>query len=107
MNTPQVKGKRRSPEKKVQRGIVKDLWMLGFHVSSLSQPRRTMQTRGLPDLFAAHPKYGAIWIEVKAGKNDLSPDQRQWHSNARECGVRVCVARCTKDVLDALGIETK
>jgi hypothetical protein len=83
--------KRRAPEKRVQAAVKRNLKTLGFHVSDLSQPRASMQTPGLPDLFAMHARYGAVWIEVKAPGGKLSANQRAWHELAAQAGVRAAV----------------
>lgn len=77
-------------EKHVQRQIVDYLRLIGAEVYVLGTVRRkgdhpgTMQTPGIPDLWAflppakaaAHGERGYLWIEVKAAKGLLSPQQR-------------------------------
>lgn len=100
-----VKRRRKAPEKKIQWAIIRNLRMLGFHVTSFSQPFRARQTLGIPDLFVSHRRYGQWWIEVKAPGNTLTIDQRQWAANATANGVKVMTAWSLQDVLDALGIK--
>jgi hypothetical protein len=81
---------RKAPEKAVQRAVTKALKTLGFHISDLSQPRASMQTPGLPDLFAMHAGWKvAFWVEVKAPGGKLSVAQEAWHREAHASGVRV------------------
>jgi hypothetical protein len=81
---------RRAPEKAVQGAVTKALKTLGFHVSDLSQPRASMQTPGLPDLYAMHAQWKvAFWVEVKAPGGRLSRGQEAWHREAHASGVRV------------------
>jgi hypothetical protein len=87
------------PEKSIQRSITTALQQLGFFVSDFSQPRNTMQTPGIPDLFACHPGWRmALWVEVKAGKNKLTDAQKFWHEMAKSSGEHVCTARSLADV---------
>lgn len=92
-------------EKRTQGQIRKALRQLGYFVTSFSQAQRAQMTAGIPDLFACHPRFPALWIEVKAPhrrthKNGgCSTDQLQWIANARECGQVVVVAYGVEDVL--------
>jgi hypothetical protein len=99
-----VTGKRRlAPEKQVQADIVSNLQLLGFVVSSFSQARASMQTEGIPDIYAAHPGWRvAFWCEVKAGKNDLTPAQVAWADVHRRSGIEVIAAWSWSDVYDYL-----
>ena len=69
--------------------IVKDLERIGCKVYSLSQPRETMQTEGLPDLYVFGPaERQATWIEVKrqvGGKIGLA--QSEFAARCRAAGV--------------------
>lgn len=61
--------------------------MMGFQVIRFSQPRRTMQTRGIPDRLYLHAgRRVAVWAEIKAEKGKLSPHQQQLHEQLRACG---------------------
>lgn len=92
-----------APEKTVQRAVTRFLLALGYVVSDLSQPRASMQTAGLPDLFAMHPRLGhALWIEVKAARGRVSPAQADWHNIARRAGQMVVVARSATDLVGPL-----
>jgi hypothetical protein len=95
------------PEKAVQRSITLFLLTLGYKVSDFSQPRASLQTRGIPDLYAMHPALGhAFWVEVKSAKGRVSPAQAAWHAVARDAGQTVLVARSAADLvvpLRALG----
>lgn len=97
------KKRRNQPEKQVQREITKNLRMLGFDVNDLSQPRRTMLPRGLPDLYVRHGRWKIrLWIECKAGRGRPSFDQVAWHEEERAAGGTVVVAWCWSDVLQEL-----
>lgn len=90
-----TKRRRTSPEKRVQRRVIRALQDLGFWAMDMSQPRRSMMPVGLPDIYALHGRYGSIWIEVKAPKRGKKPEQmlsvgqEGWHAAAREYGQRV------------------
>lgn len=87
-------------EKQVQLRIKDALDGMGFHVSDLSQPRASMQTPGLPDLYVMHPNWGvALWVEVKGPTTPLSGAQKAWHSLAELAGANLVVARSVADVV--------
>lgn len=90
-------------EKHIEAEIIYNLRTLGFMVTKTSQPRPSMLTRGIPDLYAAHPKWGVrFWIEVKRPGKAPSVWQRVWHQIERDAGGSVIVATSTGDVLDHL-----
>lgn len=92
-----------SPEKAVQQAVTRFLAALGYVVSDMSQPRASMQTAGLPDLYAMHPRLGhALWVEVKTPKGRVSPAQTAWHDAARRAGQTVVVARSASDLVEPL-----
>ena len=79
-----------TPEKELERAIVRAFVTLGYSVDEFSQRRAgkcshcgktvyagTQQTLGLPDL---RIKRGGVrvWLEVKAGTNKLSAYQSDW-----------------------------
>jgi hypothetical protein len=64
--------------------------MLGFTVVKFSQPRRTMQTRGIPDRLYLHPIHRvAVWAEVKSEKGKLSEAQKGLHNTLALAGQMV------------------
>jgi hypothetical protein len=64
--------------------------MLGFTVVKFSQPRRTMQTRGIPDRLYLHPIHRvAVWAEVKSEKGKLSEAQKALHNTLALAGQMV------------------
>lgn len=85
-------------EKRVQGHVVKNLRKLGWFVSSFSQAQKAQMTPGVPDLFAAHAKWGHVWIEVKVPERrrhkngGLSDSQLIWHMLARQSGMDVITA---------------
>ena len=93
---------RTAPEKAVQRACTNLLHALGFTVSDFSQPRASMQTPGVPDIHAMHPKYGALWIECKSATGRTSPAQGAWHAAARAAGQTVVIARSAADLIPLL-----
>lgn len=90
-----------APEKAVEAGIIRDLRALGFHVTKTSQPRASMLTEGIPDLYAMGHGCG-LWIEVKTATGRVRPSQLAWHAEAARNGVAVVVARSSADVVAAL-----
>lgn len=90
-------------EKRAQTAVVRNLRLLGMFVTTFSQPRRTMQTPGVPDLFACHGRWGiSLWIEMKAPGGRLSTAQAVWHREARAAGQNVITATSTADVVAEL-----
>lgn len=94
---------RNSPEKKVERACRLSVLSLGGEVDSFSQPRNTMQTPGIPDFRAVFPKLKErIWVEVKAGKNKPTLQQRAWLERELEMGGKAVVVYSDGDLLWAL-----
>jgi hypothetical protein len=90
-------------EKTVQWEIVQALRLLGFDVSSFSQPRASMQTEGIPDLYARHEAWGLrIWIECKRPGGKLSFEQQAWHAAERAAGGIVLVATGATDAVEQI-----
>jgi hypothetical protein len=94
-------------EKTVQNHVKQAARALGFCVSDLSQPRRTLQTIGLPDLYLAHPVWRRrFWVEVKRPGGKVSAAQQAWHAVERDAGGTVLVVYGVADLvagLQALG----
>jgi hypothetical protein len=66
-------------EKAEQASIVKLYWAFGCAVYDFSQPRATMQTPGIPDLFVFHEESRrSWWHEVKAGAHGLTEPQEEF-----------------------------
>lgn len=59
---------------------------------------------GIPDLFLALPGGRLMWIECKAAKGKLNPEQRAMHAALADLGHTVIVARSVEDVRTALKI---
>lgn len=57
---------------------------------------------GTPDLVVLRDGGGVTWIEVKSQVGRLSDKQMLWHSDARQHGHRVHVARSVQDVIHVL-----
>ena len=43
--------------------------------------------KGFPDIFAAHPRFGVVLMELKVGKNKTTPDQDAWLEVLRAAGI--------------------
>lgn len=90
-------------EKAIEADIIRNIRQLGAFVVKMSQPRRTMQTEGTPDLLILWGRFGiALWVEVKRPGGKLRTMQAVWHREARAAGQTVIVASSTGQVIDAL-----
>lgn len=90
-------------EKQVQQQVKRLLHHLGFIVSDLSQPRASMQTAGLPDLYCQHRRLKAcFWVEVKRPGGKVSDNQQAWHENEHESGGTVYVVHSASEMADIL-----
>lgn len=79
-------------EKEEQREVVKLYRSMGCKVYSLSQPRATMQTAGIGDLFVVCQRKGvAFWHETKRrvnGKLDKQrPEQEDFQALMQFCAI--------------------
>ena len=76
-----------NPETKEQRRVVKLYRACGCDVVTFNQPRRSMQTPGIPDLRVySRKKRLAFWHEVKTADGGLSDAQIVFAERARLCG---------------------
>jgi hypothetical protein len=94
----------RPKEKDVEAGIVRALRTVGCDVTKTSQPRASMITAGVPDLYVQHRAWRLrLWVEVKRDEK-AKPTQHQleWHAREREAGGAVVVAWSVEQVLGAL-----
>lgn len=99
MATTATQRRDRRPEKQIEAEIIRNLRILGFGVTKTSQPRPSMMTLGVPDLYAVHAGWRLrFWVEVKAGTNQPSPAQLAWHAQERAAGGHVLVAWSWSDV---------
>ncbi len=74
-------------EKEVEHAGDKMMTLLGFEVIRFSQPRKTMQTRGIPDRRYYHRELRlTVWWEAKAPKGKQSPDQKKFQELVERCG---------------------
>jgi hypothetical protein len=90
-------------EKTVAQHVKAALRSLGFVVNDLQQPRRTMQTIGLPDLYAQHAAWQLrVWVEVKRPGGRVSAAQTVWHATERAAGGHVLVVYGVADLLEGL-----
>ena len=74
-------------EKQVQRDVVKLYRKVGCEVVIFSQPRKTMQTPGIPDLRVYLVRKGlAWWHETKTPKGKQRLAQGDFQDRAEQCG---------------------
>jgi hypothetical protein len=72
----------------------------------MSQPRRSMMPRGLPDLYIRHPRWQIhFWLEVKTAAGRVSPNQLEWHRTEAASGGKVYVVRNVREAMLALQAE--
>lgn len=71
------------PEKVVYEQCCQLLKLYGFAVYRLAQPRRSMQSLGLPDLYAMHADRGVLWMECKMDIGKQSPAQRAFQAQCQ------------------------
>jgi hypothetical protein len=84
------RGRRReTPEKREQRWVMDCFLKAGMRVYNLSQPRATMQTEGLPDLWIFCPRRSVgFWFEVKPEGKGLEPAQQLFRDLCLTTNVR-------------------
>lgn len=82
----------RALEKQVQADVVRLYQTFACTVHNLSQPRATMQTEGLPDLYVQHLKSGTTWWhECKRPGGKLSAHQAAFRDREAKCRRTVVV----------------
>jgi hypothetical protein len=75
-------------EKRVQADVIDTYERFGCTVCSLSQPRASMQTPGIPDLYVFPPQNRpAFWHETKKPGGRQSPEQIVFQARCRAAGV--------------------
>src|SRR5690554_3039510 len=90
-------------EKTVQHNVKRLLSQLGFDISDLSQPRASMQTPGIADLYCRHVRLKArFWVEVKSPTGRVSPNQKAWHEIEHESGGTVYVVHSAAEMAEIL-----
>ena len=95
--------RRGAPEKRLMWRAKRELEKLGCDVTLFAQPFRARQTRGIPDMYVRHGRWRIrLWVEWKAGRNDVTPHQAAWLAAEREAGGHAIIARSVDDVLRAL-----
>lgn len=87
-----------------QRYVYHLLVKCGAAVYWMSQPRATMQSRGVPDLLVFHPLRGFAFVEVKAENGRMSTPQREFQHLCGEAGIVYIVGGVEK-VRDWLGAK--
>ena len=88
MKRPKIRSKH-GPEYGIQNQIRKYLIDRGWHVERIIG--NAFQS-GLPDLYAAHPKWGQRWIEVKnEGRYEITKAQRLKFPILAQYGVGVWI----------------
>lgn len=79
----------RPREKDVERACDSLMAQLGWTTVRFSQPRRTMQTLGIPDRRYYHVARGvALWFECKRPGGRQRPAQRAFQTLVEACGER-------------------
>jgi len=98
--------KRDQPEKRIQLQIIKYLKMKGFAVGKIkttgarrgnSWIKDPMNFKGIADLLVFTP--ALTFIEVKAGKNKLSPDQVIFQELCRSSETPYIIAYSLDDII--------
>ena len=85
-------------EKEVEWAVIGRLKELGFKVWKLSQPRATMQTEGIADLFVTGRGLCA-WVEVKRWDGEQSEAQMAFEAAVTANGGLYILARSEADVM--------
>lgn len=85
---------RRILERDIETYLVRRVKALGGEVRKVKWIGR----RGAPDRLVMLPRYGAIWIELKAPGKTPEPHQLREHERMRAMGQRIAVI----DTLDAV-----
>ena len=75
-------------EKPTEHAIINTALDLGFDVTKFSQPRNTMQTEGIPDIYIRHRvKRFTAFVEIKRPDvRVVSSAQAAWILYERQCG---------------------
>ena len=99
-NAPKTRGK---PEAKFMKRVIDHATALGYLVFHSGDSRRDAGNKGFPDLVLVGTKQRSgrlYFIELKAGKNTLEPEQTQWLEALQACGVEVlCVHEDSEEEL--------
>lgn len=99
------------PEKAEQREVCRLYEALGLEVVSLSQPRATMQTEGIPDLKIYCLRKGITWwFECKRRKGGKQSDaQSKFQRQAERCGETYLIGGYTEAYahLEEIGVIVK
>lgn len=82
----------------------------GGHWSVANRMKAEGMKSGVPDIFLPVPRkysngrveYNGLWIEMKAGKNRTSDDQKWWISQLREQGFKAEVCFGAKESIDLI-----
>ena len=85
----------RTTERQLQRRVTDAAGRLGWtwHHEANSFGSRP----GWPDLALFHPEHGALYLELKVGKNRITAAQRAWLETLHAAGQRVAVIRETDE----------
>jgi hypothetical protein len=74
-------------EKAIYEECCELLRVYNFAVYRLAQPRRSMQSLGIPDLYAMHGNRGAIWMECKTDVGKQTAYQKSFQNRCISAGV--------------------
>jgi hypothetical protein len=87
-----------------QRRGLKLLRELGWRTWTLNQHRASNVAPGVPDVYALHPRHGALWWEAKGTTgHKQSPKQVEFQAACTECRVAY-VCGTIDDLKQYLGI---
>lgn len=83
INTPHV------TEKDLQKAILEAAGALGWewHHETYSMGTKP----GYPDLTLVHPRYGVVWLELKASNGTVKPAQVLWIERLQAAGQRAYI----------------
>lgn len=89
MERPTIRNFKEGPEAKIQEAIITLLCRRGWFVKPT---HGNMYQSGFPDLYSAHSRYGARWIEVKfAERYSFTPAQVETFPKLAAAGVGIWI----------------
>ena len=75
-----------------QTELLKAFQKMGWHAFKVAK----LSFGGVPDIYVKAPGYPSVWLELKYGRLNLSPLQRQWMKKEQKAGGKVGWAVCEK-----------
>lgn len=87
-------------EKEIAGDVIKALRRISCDVSSTQQPRASMVTEGIPDLWVTHAAWGVYcWMELKRPGEEPKKHQHEWHEKTRAAGCPVLVVTSAEEAI--------